>query len=417
VYAHLFTRDRAIHRYLTAPLLDERLGYLTHCAAQGMARATLRAIAWHQLATLRLLDVQSGASIRQEQIEAAAKRWASRRPAPPTRTSALASRISFRAHATHWLRFLGRLQAPAPPTPPWAAYVAAFAAYMRDERGLSPLTIYTRCKRAAEFLGRLERTGGTLPELTLAQVDAAITEKGTQDGCTRVTVRTYAYVLRAFLRYAEGRRWCRPGLAAGLLPPRVYRQEGVPAGPTWPEVEQLCAAAGGNTAADIRDHAALLLFAVYGFRVGEVRRLRLDDLDWQAEVVRVRRSKPHPRVQCYPLSPRVGEALLRYLTTVRPRCAYREVFLSLKAPVHPLGNSALWQLVHRRLQPFGFPLRHQGPHALRHAAATRLLAGGFSMKTIGDYLGHRSPAATRVYAKVDLAGLRQVADFPLEGLR
>ena len=417
MYAHLFTQDRAIHRYLTAPLLDERLRYLTHCAAQGMARATLQTIAWHQLATLRVLDLESRAPIRQDQIEAAADRWASRRLAHPTRSGSPASRASFRAHATHWLRFLGQVQATPPPTPPWAAYVTAFAAYMREERGLSPVTIYTRCQRAAEFLGRLERIGGTLPDLTLAQVDAAIGEKGTHDGCTRVSIRTYAYVLRAFLRYAEGRRWCRPGLADALLPPRVYREEGVPAGPTWPEVEQLCAAAGGDRAADIRDRAALLLFAVYGFRASEVRRLRLDDLDWQAEVLRVRRSKPHPRVQCYPLSHPVGEALLRYLTTVRPRCAYREVFLSLKAPVHPLGGSALWQLVHRRLQPFGFALRHQGPHALRHAAATRLLAGGFALKTIGDYLGHRSAAATRVYAKVDLAGLRQVADFPLEGLR
>jgi hypothetical protein len=101
LYAHLFTRDRAIHRYLTAPLLDERLRYLTHCVAQGMARATLRAIAWHQLATMRVLDLQSGVPIRPEQIEAAAKRWGARRPAPPTRTTSLASRAAFRAHAMH----------------------------------------------------------------------------------------------------------------------------------------------------------------------------------------------------------------------------------------------------------------------------------------------------------------------------
>jgi site-specific recombinase XerD len=329
----------------------------------------------------------------------------------------VASRVVFRAQATHWLQFLGRLQAPAVSAPAWAGFVTAFATYMREERGLSALTIYTRCQRAKEFLTRLEQIGGTLGDLTLAQVDAAITAKGTQDGCTRVSVRTYAYVLRAFLRYAESRGWCRPGLAVGLLPPRGYREENLPAGPTWPEVEQLCTATEGDSAADIRDHAALLLFAVYGFRVGEVRRLRLDDLDWEAEVIRIRRSKPHPRIQSYPLSAQVGDALLRYLTTVRPRCACREVFLSLKAPVHPLGNSALWQLVHRRMQRLGCSGRHQGPHALRHAAATRLLAGGFPLKTIGDYLGHRSAAATRVYAKVDLAGLRQVADFSLEGLR
>ena len=38
------------------------------------------------------------------------------------------------------------------------------------------------------------------------------------------------------------------------------------------------------------------------------------------------------------------------------------------------------------------------------------------MKEIGDHLGHRKMDTTRVYAKVDLAGLRQVADFNLGGL-
>jgi integrase len=59
---------------------------------------------------------------------------------------------------------------------------------------------------------------------------------------------------------------------------------------------------------------------------------------------------------------------------------------------------------------------HRGPHSLRHACATRLLAEGLSMKEIGDHLGHRNPDSTRVYAKVDLAGLRQVADFEMGGV-
>jgi hypothetical protein len=45
------------------------------------------------------------------------------------------------------------------------------------------------------------------------------------------------------------------------------------------------------------------------------------------------------------------------------------------------------------------------------------VAEGFSLKEIGDHLGHRSAFATRIYAKVDLAGLREVADFELGGLR
>lgn len=60
---------------------------------------------------------------------------------------------------------------------------------------------------------------------------------------------------------------------------------------------------------------------------------------------------------------------------------------------------------------------HRGPHALRHACAARLVTAGLSLKEIGDHLGHRSTAATRIYAKIDLPHLREVAAFDLGGLR
>src|SRR5205085_1613427 len=71
----------------------------------------------------------------------------------------------------------------------------------------------------------------------------------------------------------------------------------------------------------------------------------------------------------------------------------------------------------RRLRPLGVTLPHYGAHALRHACATHLLSEGLSLKEIGDHLGHQHPDATRTYAKVDLAGLRQVAGFDLGGLQ
>jgi integrase len=112
----------------------------------------------------------------------------------------------------------------------------------------------------------------------------------------------------------------------------------------------------------------------------------------------------------------VGEALLRYLKEVRPRVRYREVFLTLLAPIQPSSSNSLYCTVAERFRALNIPSPHRGPHALRHACATRLLAEGLSMKEIGDHLGHRKPDSTRVYAKVDLAGLRQVADFEIGGV-
>jgi integrase len=166
---------------------------------------------------------------------------------------------------------------------------------------------------------------------------------------------------------------------------------------------------------DIRDHAILLLLAVYGLRCGEVARLRLDDVDWEGEVLHVLRPKQRC-TQHYPLVSSVGNAIVRYLKETRPRCTRRELFMTLHAPVRPLLPASITPIVHSRLTALGVNVPRRGAHCLRHACARHLLASGFSLKQIGDQLGHRSASATRHYAKVDLDGLRQVATLDLGGV-
>ena len=67
----------------------------------------------------------------------------------------------------------------------------------------------------------------------------------------------------------------------------------------------------------------------------------------------------------------------------------------------------------RRLQTRAPLLRHFGPHSLRHACATRLINQGLTLKEVGDHLGQRDPDVTRIYAKMDLVRLREVATFDL----
>jgi integrase/recombinase XerD len=82
----------------------------------------------------------------------------------------------------------------------------------------------------------------------------------------------------------------------------------------------------------------------------------------------------------------------------------------------PLSAGALCDLVRSLRERLEITGSKRGPHALRHACATYLLNQGFSLKNVGDHLGHRSLSATQIYAKVDLNGLRAVADFDLGGL-
>lgn len=221
--------------------------------------------------------------------------------------------------------------------------------------------------------------------------------------------------LRSFFRYAGEQDWCGRTLADGIEGPRIFRDEALPSGPTWEEVQRLIASVNTDKPQDIRDRAILLLLAVYGLRSGEVVALTLEDLDWRQDILHVSRPKQRCK-QEYPLVTEVGESILRYLQKVRPRVQSRSLFLTLRAPIRPLLSSSLHYIVTTRLKALNISGPRHGPHSLRHACATHLVAEGLSLKQIGDHLGHRSSSATRTYAKVDLAGLRQVADFALGDL-
>jgi integrase/recombinase XerD len=415
MFETLFQYPAIVARHRRGPFAEARERFLTHCASQGLARATLQHYAQELLVVAERIDITISEAIGSSAIEAAADGWAREQQQRQRICGLRWSRALFVQMATDWLRFLRRLDVPKPKIAPFADRLADFAAYRRDERGLSPATIRNQSWHVEKFLGWLDQQNHSFADVSLNDVDAFLSSNGKQ-GWSRVSVATSAKALRAFFQHAAVRGWCSAGIAAGIDGPRLFQHEGLPVGPTWLDVRRLIASTGGNSARDMRDRAILILLATYGLRSGEVAGLRLEDVNWESEVVSIARPKQR-RAQEYPLVNEAGEAILRYLQQVRPRCARREIFLTTKAPFRRLSQGALYHLVSTRLGVLGIHVPRRGPHSLRHACAGRLVAEGFSLKEIGDHLGHRSAYATRVYAKVDLVGLREVANFDLGGLR
>jgi integrase/recombinase XerD len=411
MFDRVFQNQRVLARHRNGPLAEERRRYLAYFAEQGMAPSTLQHIARYTLAiteALRLAE-RPGELITRKEIDAEADCRAAERRKRRMLT------FRFTGFAIRWLTFLGRLQLPAAVQPRYADHVAEFADYLVRERGLSAKTVAYDRRTTHEFLAQIEEADLPLKKLTVAQVDELLTKKVGDEGYARITIQRWASTLRRFFRFAEERGWCRHGLAASIMAPRVFRHEGLPVGPCWDDVRSLLAATEGDRAVDIRDRALLILLAVYGLRAGEVMALCLKDFDWEREVLSVPHSKSQ-RPRTYPLCRPVGDAVLRYLREVRPRSDRQEVFLTLVVPFRPLVGNSLTMVVKRRLHVLGLKLPHYGAHVLRHACATHLLAQGLSLKEVGDHLGHVDPDTTRIYAKVNVPALRTVGDFDLEGL-
>lgn len=412
----LFAYPKVLARHQAGPAAADRERYLTHCAGQGAARETLLRIARELLVIAEWIDVAAGKPITRSEIDAAARGWARRQQKQCRADSGEWSRRLFVQVAVAWLRFLGILEDTSHDRRNvFSEQVDDFIIHLQDERGLSPNTVCNRRWQVNGFLKHVSLSKASILSITVGDIDVFLEAKGREDWC-RVSVASCAAALRSFFRYAEKRGWCSPGIAAAIDSPRLFKEEGLPKGPIWTDVQRLIDCTSGSRLRDIRDHAILKLLAIYGLRSGEVRGLRLDDLDWTREVMTIKRPKQR-RTQYYPLVESVGEAILKYLKQARPsRCACRELFVTIKAPFRPLSPGGIHHLVSSRLHALGIKTTHYGPHGLRHACATHLVAQGLSLKEVGDHLGHRSAHATRTYARVDLAGLREVATFDLGGL-
>ena len=291
---------------------------------------------------------------------------------------------------------------------PFADVAPGFVDYLVEERGLRPASVLGYRHHLERFEAYLRRIGVvSLPELSPAILSAFVVERAGA-GLAKTTVRDGAGVLRVFLRYLH-----REGVLAGDLSgavgwPQTYRLASIPRSISWEQVNQVLAGVDRRTVAGRRDYAILLLLVTYGLRGREVAALSLDDIDWKRERLAVPERKAGHST-AFPLSAVVGEAIVDYLQHGRPAVTDRRVFFRAVAPCRPIGPAAVSSLARYYLLKAGVEVARPGSHTLRHSAVQRLVDANVDLKTIGDFVGHRSARSTEVYAKVAVEALREVA--------
>jgi len=288
--------------------------------------------------------------------------------------------------------------------------VLEYKIWLRDLRGLCPETLTKRTKHALWFLTSLgpRATRESLARLSVGDVDAYL--KQCCRGLRRTSIKERALHLRDFLRHLHRSERTAADLSGAVIGPRIYEHESIPSALRAEEVRRVLEVTREDLSpVGLRDYAILAMLATYGLRAAEIVRLRLEDLDWRRDVLRVRHAKTGMYSEL-PLLREPGEAVLRYLEEARPPSAHREVFLRIRAPHRPFKRgSTLNSVTIARLRAAGIaPQGRKGPHAFRHARAVSLLRSGVPLKIIGDVLGHRSAAATAEYLKLATEDLRAV---------
>jgi len=414
LFDQLFRYPAIVRRHHDGPFATERATYLASLAAQGSARGTLLKCARYCLAIAHLLQAMPhDRSFTTADIDVLASVWAAGRVQDRRAAAPQWPHQHFRAIATDFLKSLGRWTPPPVAARPYERQVDDFVTAEQQDRLRSASTCRIRRWQIERFLSYIVQRNCELEAVTPDHLDAYFQHAAQR--WSRVSLRSAALCLRGWFRHCEAKGWVRPGLAAAILIPRVYRDENIPIGPAWKDVARLITGADGETPLQLRNVAMLRLLAIYGLRSGEIRRLQVQDIDWATHRIGVTRSKSACR-DMFPLEPSVERAISRYVRDARPQSNDSTLFLTVRAPFRPLSAGALYHLVQSRTPAADQPRKGRGPHGLRHACARHLIDAGLSFKEVGDHLGHRSPDSTRIYAKVNLAALRLVALEDLGGL-
>jgi site-specific recombinase XerD len=286
---------------------------------------------------------------------------------------------------------------------------------MRDDQHAAVGTIELRSRSISQFLEWLgpQATPQGFSELTPETVERFFLPYAQKMGHS--ARRSMQAALRTFFRFCLHQGYVQRPLQRAVPTLRTYKLATVPRGLTDEQALKVLHGMDRNSNVGRRDYAICQLLYTYGVRGGQVRALRLHDIDWALNQILFRASK-HGKDTLLPLTAQVGESLLDYLKSARPASRDPHVFLTSRAPYHPLVDSnALSAIIERHLRAAGIEVTKKGAHAFRHGFATRMLQQGHSLKAIADVLGHRHLATTFIYTKVDFNSLKQVAlEWPQE---
>jgi integrase/recombinase XerD len=279
--------------------------------------------------------------------------------------------------------------------------VTEFLEWLRRHRGV--------CERTLRLRGHVMRR--LLPALgdDPTAYDAALIRRVILDEARRSSsayVRTMTMTLRGYLRFLVASGRCRQWLDSAVPTVPHWRLSSLPRYLAMADVERLIASCDSAMPAGIRDRAILLLLARLGLRAGDVLAMRFDDIDWAEGKLRV--CGKGRREVCLPLPQDAGDALLDYLNRARPNAGYDRIFLRAIAPYRPVKSIS--SVVRLGLERAGITdAPSHGARLLRHSAATGMLRAGVTLDAVGAVLRHRSADTSMLYAKVDIAMLRPIA--------
>jgi site-specific recombinase XerD len=294
--------------------------------------------------------------------------------------------------------------------------------HLADERGVSPYTIRNYSQVLGEFVKWHETIHKGLPAWQKLQRDDFrfyLRHLG-RSHLSRAATQLRFSALRSFYKFLIRRGVVAASPIKGIALPKQEKR--LPKFLTVAQMEDLlnapkklaeekCEPRSGRpveASVPARDEALLETIYSCGLRVSELCGLRVEDIDWSEQTVRVRGKGRKERI--VPMGEPALAGIQKYWQLLPRRPAATEpVFLRSEKQSKPMLPRVLQRRLKEYLAFAGLD-PHLTPHKLRHSYATHLLDAGADLRSVQELLGHAHLITTQVYTHVSTERLKKVYD-------
>lgn len=291
----------------------------------------------------------------------------------------------------------------------WDEILRRYRVYVAVEKRLASNTVeaYMRdVERLAAFCTSLERPVGPT-RVSAEHIEAMMTELFDRGFEPRSQARVLSS-LRSFFGYLMLTDRIESSPLDRIESPKLGRH--LPDVLSISEVDAIIEAIDPNSALGVRNRAIVEMLYSCGLRVSELVELRVEDIDFEENLVRVMGKGGKQRF--VPLGDLARQRLEAYMidreeVEVADRESASIIFLNRRG--RKLTRVMIFTLIRQAVAAAGID-KTVSPHSFRHSFATHLLMGGADIRQVQELLGHSDITTTEIYTHLDFSHLRKTVE-------
>jgi integrase/recombinase XerD len=293
-------------------------------------------------------------------------------------------------------------------------FLKEYLTTLKLERNLSGNTVSSYKNDISSLLGFLEALGINDPSQVSKKDLNSFFASLNKTGLSSNSAARYYSSIKGFFRYLFIQNYIKENPMEKVSSPKL--KKGLPLVLSVTEVDSILSRPDTSNVLGLRDKALLELLYACGVRVSELLGLKVSDLFFNEEMIRVFGKGSKERL--VPVGRSAVKWVNEYLIKSRPMLEKKhksENFLFLNKRGTKLSRMGIWKIVDKYVKDAGIK-KEVHPHTFRHSFATHLLEGGADLRAVQEMLGHADISTTQIYTHIDREYIKQMhKDFHPRG--